>query len=109
MTDVVRNPDDFYYRHPERPSFVLCERCGRTICLECQNHVNGMVLCPDDARRSNVTMLPVNQRPAKPKRRLRSSPLLARISPETPIVTYSIMALFVLTFLADAFSRGFVS
>jgi membrane associated rhomboid family serine protease len=110
MTDVARNPDDYCYRHPDRLSFVLCERCGRTICLECQNHVNGMVLCPDDAVRSNVIMLPVNQRPPKPKRRrLQDSTLLSRVSSETPIVTYSIMALLVVTFFADAFSRSFIT
>jgi hypothetical protein len=51
MTDAARNPDDYCYRHPDRLSFVLCEQCGRTICLECQTHVGGKVLCPDDARR----------------------------------------------------------
>lgn len=27
---------DFCYRHPDRRSFVLCQRCHQTICTECQ-------------------------------------------------------------------------
>jgi membrane associated rhomboid family serine protease len=101
MSDAVRNPDDYCYRHPDRLSFVLCEKCGRTICLECQNHVGGKVLCPDDARRANVTMLPVNARPKRPPRVRRTSRLLSRISETTPIVTYSLMGLIILLWLVD--------
>jgi membrane associated rhomboid family serine protease len=108
MTDSSRNPDDYCYRHPDRLSFVLCERCGRTICLECQTHVNGMVLCPDDAQRSNVTMINVNARPPKPKRRLSDSRLLSRIAPETPIVTYVIGGLVILLWLVDLAVGGAV-
>lgn len=100
MTDAY-NPDDYCYRHPDRLSFVLCERCGRTICLECQNHVNGRVLCPDDAKTSNVTMMPVNQRPPKPKRVRQRSRLMSRISESTPIVTYALMGLIALIWLVD--------
>ena len=101
MSDAARNPDDYCYRHPDRPSFVLCENCGRTICLECQTHVGGKVLCPDDARRSNVTMLPVNQRPPKPKRVRQQPRFLSRISESTPVVTYGLMGLIVLLWLVD--------
>jgi membrane associated rhomboid family serine protease len=93
MTDAAHNPDDYCYRHPDRLSFVLCEKCGRTICLECQTHVDGKVLCPDDARRSNVTMLPVNRRPQRIKTVRRRPAFLARFSDRTPIVTYVIGAI----------------
>jgi membrane associated rhomboid family serine protease len=105
MTDAY-NPDDYCYRHPDRLSFVLCERCGRTICLECQNHVDGKVLCPDDARRSNVTMMPVNQRPPKPKRVRGRSRLMSRMSESTPIVTYVLIAILVVVFIVDTIVRG---
>jgi membrane associated rhomboid family serine protease len=108
MTDATRNPDDYCYRHPDRPSFVLCERCGRTICLECQNHVAGRVLCPDDAKRSNVTMMPVNQKPQKPKRVRSTTRLIARVPESWPIVTYALLAILVLVFLADTLTRGAV-
>jgi membrane associated rhomboid family serine protease len=101
MSDAVRNPDDYCYRHPDRPSFVLCEKCGRTICLECQHHVNGMVLCPDDARRSNVTMLPVNQRPPKPKRVRQQPRWLNWLTERVPVVTLILMSLILLIWLVD--------
>jgi membrane associated rhomboid family serine protease len=88
VTDAGRNPDDYCYRHPDRLSFVLCERCGRTICLECQNHVDGRVLCPDDASRSNVTMMPVNRRPKKQPRVRQTPRFLSRVSDSSPIATY---------------------
>lgn len=106
MTVPSRNPDDYCYRHPDRPSFVLCEKCGRTICLECQNHVGGKVLCPDDAQRSNVTMMPVNRRPRVKAQPSRAAGVLSRITPETPILTYVYGAILVLIWIADAISGG---
>jgi membrane associated rhomboid family serine protease len=105
MTDAAHNPDDYCYRHPDRLSFVLCERCGRTICLECQNHVGGKVLCPDDARTANVTMMPVNSRPPKPKRVRRES-LLSRVPPSVPLVSSAILLELVILFFVDTFARN---
>ncbi|MDN3311955.1 rhomboid family intramembrane serine protease [Microbacterium oryzae] len=42
-----RNTDDFCYRHPDRQSFVLCQRCLRTICAECQTQGPVGVVCPE--------------------------------------------------------------
>lgn len=100
MTDAAHNPDDYCYRHPDRLSFVLCERCGRTICLECQNHVGGKVLCPDDAKtvRSNVT-------PITSAKRVRRNPIIV-VPWETPIVSYVLMGLLALIFLADLVVGG---
>jgi membrane associated rhomboid family serine protease len=109
MTDSAHNPDDYCYRHPDRLSFVLCERCGRTICLECQNHVGGQVLCPDDARRSNVTMMPVNARPPKPKRVRTTSRLMSRVTDATPIITYSAIGILLVTLIADLITRNLVT
>jgi membrane associated rhomboid family serine protease len=113
MTDAARNPDDYCYRHPDRLSFVLCERCGRTICLECQNHVDGRVLCPDDAtaRVTNISSARTSARSSVRSKRVRSQPsrLFAWVTPETPIVTYSIMAVLALGFLVDAFTGYLVT
>ena len=38
------------YRHPDRTSWTLCERCGRTICPECQILTPQGVRCPDCVR-----------------------------------------------------------
>ena len=109
MSDSAHNPDDYCYRHPDRLSFVLCERCGRTICLECQNHVGGQVLCPDDAKRSNVIMMPVNARPPKPKRVSTRSRLMSRVSDTTPIITYSAIGILLVSLVADLITRGLLS
>jgi membrane associated rhomboid family serine protease len=44
-----RNRDDFCYRHPKTESFVLCQRCGNTICPECQVQAAVGFHCPDCA------------------------------------------------------------
>jgi membrane associated rhomboid family serine protease len=105
VTDAAHNPDDYCYRHPDRPSFVLCERCGRTICLECQNHVGGKVLCPDDARNSNVSMMPVNARPPKPTR-IRRRSVLSRVPESWPLVSTVIVAVLLVVFIVDTIARG---
>jgi membrane associated rhomboid family serine protease len=107
MSDAVRNPDDYCYRHPDRQSFVLCERCGRTICLECQNHIDGHVYCPDDAS-ARVTQIST-ARASRARRVRRSSSLFTWVTPETPIVTYAILGVLVVFFLADTISRGFLT
>jgi membrane associated rhomboid family serine protease len=38
------------YRHPDRTSWTLCARCGRTICPECQILTPQGVRCPDCVR-----------------------------------------------------------
>jgi membrane associated rhomboid family serine protease len=70
------------YRHPGRQSWVLCQRCGRTVCPECQIQAPVGVHCPECVAETaggvswratnNVTPL------AKPKRRARSRPAVAR-------------------------------
>lgn len=43
-------PTDRCYRHPDRVSWVLCSRCGRTICGDCQQQAPVGVRCPDCVR-----------------------------------------------------------
>lgn len=43
-------PDDRCYRHPDRISFALCQRCARTICPECQTQAPVGVVCPECLR-----------------------------------------------------------
>lgn len=45
--DFAGNRDNFCYRHPDRQSFVLCQRCARTICGECQTPAAVGVICPE--------------------------------------------------------------
>ncbi|WIB77525.1 rhomboid family intramembrane serine protease [Curtobacterium sp. MCPF17_002] len=50
MSDPAYNSNNTCYRHPDRQSFVLCQRCGRTICPECQTPAAVGVHCPECVR-----------------------------------------------------------
>lgn len=50
MTDQAPGRDNYCYRHPDRQSFILCQRCGRTICTECQTPAAVGVHCPECVR-----------------------------------------------------------
>lgn len=93
MSDLSANRDNFCYRHPDRQSFILCQRCGRTICPQCSTQAAVGVHCPEcvkEARAKAPQRAPVNIRAA---RRLRSS--------TGPVVTYSILALMALGFVVS--------
>ena len=47
MTDPLQSSDDFCYRHPGRVSYVLCQRCARTVCGDCQIPAPVGVHCPE--------------------------------------------------------------
>ncbi|HRN29397.1 MAG TPA: rhomboid family intramembrane serine protease, partial [Terrimesophilobacter sp.] len=81
------------YRHPNRPSFVLCQRCGRTICGECQTPAAVGFHCPECIRESRA-----NAPRVKSRVRVAMSPTSG-----VPVVTYSIMALCVVIWLAQIF------
>lgn len=82
-SDLRANPDNFCYRHPDRQSFVLCQRCLRTICGECQTPLPVGVICPEclrDAQRQSAT---VTRMP-----RARAARLDSR-----PVVTYALVVI----------------
>ena len=96
--DFRTNPDNYCYRHPDRQSFVLCQRCLRTICPECQTPLPVGVICPEclaeqrgeqqrqqKEHRATVTRTP----------RRRASARLAGV----PIVTYTLIGLSSLFYL----------
>lgn len=83
--------DDACYRHPDRPSFVLCQRCTRTVCGDCQTQAPVGVLCPEcvaDARRAHAAT-----RPSVGTRVRRAS------ASGAPLVTYAIIGLTVVVYL----------
>jgi membrane associated rhomboid family serine protease len=59
------------YRHPGRQSWTLCERCGRTICPECQLLTPRGVQCPECVRESGGS---VQWQPAGPQKPPRGRP-----------------------------------
>lgn len=98
MTDPAPERTDFCYRHPDRQSFVLCQRCGRTICGECQTPAPVGVICPECMRQ---------QRAEAPRTKPQ---VFGRIQGAArrgaPVVTYSIMgvsgAIYLLQFLTGS-------
>ncbi|MEC5184161.1 membrane associated rhomboid family serine protease [Cryobacterium sp. MP_3.1] len=82
---------NFCYRHPGRQSFILCQRCGRTICPECQTQAAVGVICPECMR---------EQRQSAPRTKSAARTRLGRMTAAgEPVVTYSIIALTVVVFL----------
>lgn len=88
MTGMPAATDNYCYRHPDRQSFVLCQRCGRTICPECQTQAAVGVICPDDMKL---------QRQSAPKTK---PAILTRMTGSgSPVVTYSIIAVTLAVFV----------
>ncbi|WP_448263594.1 rhomboid family intramembrane serine protease [Microbacterium aurum] len=89
-SDPRSSPDNFCYRHPQRQSFVLCQRCLRTICPECQTPLPVGVICPEclaelqKAHKATVTRMP----------RRRAAGLDGR-----PVVTYTLVVVTSVFFL----------
>ncbi len=74
MTDGTRGVEtdpSVCYRHPGRQSWVLCQRCGRTVCPECQILAPVGVHCPDCVAETSggVQWRPAAVTPLKPRRR----------------------------------------
>lgn len=87
---------DSCYRHPDRQSWVLCQRCGRTICPECQTQAAVGVHCPEcvaEARQSQP-------------RRAPSVVRAFRAGSTKPVVTYSIMGVAALVFVLQQLVPG---
>lgn len=92
--------DNTCYRHPERQSFILCQRCGRTICPECQTEAPVGYHCPECVREARASA-PRTSRPL-----LRSLP---RASRGGPTVTYSLIGANVALYLLQVLSGGWVT
>lgn len=91
MSDTGRDSVNYCYRHPDRQSFVLCQRCGRTICPECQTQAAVGVHCPECIRES---------RGSAPRRRPAIVTAFRR-SGDRPVVTYSIIAICFVVYIAQ--------
>ena len=100
MTDTARNPDNFCYRHPDRQSFIICQRCGRTVCSECQTQAAVGVHCPECVREARQSA-PRTSRGTRTriKRSMRSSS-------GVPVVTYTLIGLNIAVFALDFVTGG---
>jgi membrane associated rhomboid family serine protease len=90
-----RNRENFCYRHPDRQSFVLCQRCLRTICPECQTQGAVGVICPECLNQQQKAQSPAQQ---KAERRW-SRPRAVTAADSRPIVTYAIIGVTVFVYL----------
>ncbi len=88
MTDTQGTAANFCYRHPGRQGFVLCQRCGRTICPECQTQAAVGVICPECMK---------EQRKNAP--RTKPAVLTRLAGSGSPVVTYAIIGITVVVFL----------
>jgi len=90
MTQPVGARANYCYRHPDRESYVLCQRCGRTICGECQTPGAVGVVCPECM---------AQQRASHP----RTKPAwMTRLTGQgAPVVTYAIIGVCVLVFIVQ--------
>jgi len=96
VTELGDNRDNFCYRHPDRQSFILCQRCGRTVCPQCSTQAAVGVHCPEcvkEARANAPRRKPVNIRVARSLRN----------STDKPLATYAIIALCVVVYAAQFF------
>lgn len=92
-TEFGSNPDNFCYRHPDRQSFVLCQRCLRTICTECQTPLPVGVICPEClATQQNQHRVAQKEHAAKVSRMPRHL-RPARRRDSRPLVTYGLVIL----------------
>lgn len=88
MTDLPGTAANFCYRHPGRPSYILCQRCGRTICPDCQTQAAVGVICPECMK---------EQRRSAPRTK---SAMRTRLTGSgAPVVTYSLIAVTLFVFV----------
>jgi membrane associated rhomboid family serine protease len=83
------------YRHPKRESWVLCQRCGNTICGDCQTAAAVGFHCPDCV---------AGARPATSK--IVSGARLRRAITGSTTVTTTLLILMGVVFVADFFTGG---
>ena len=93
--DLGRNSDNFCYRHPDRQSFVLCQRCLRTICPECQTQAAVGVICPECLADQQKAQTPAQR---KAERRW-ARPRAVAVADSRPLVTYAIIAVTAVAWL----------
>ncbi|MFI2754965.1 rhomboid family intramembrane serine protease [Cellulomonas sp. P22] len=81
-------------RHPDRVSYVRCQRCGRPTCPECQRQAAVGIQCVDCVAEA-----------ARTQREPRTA-LGAPVSTGRPVVTITIIALCVVSFLLQLIVAG---
>ncbi|WP_413600465.1 rhomboid family intramembrane serine protease [Curtobacterium sp. Curtsp57] len=102
MTDQAYNPANYCYRHPDRQSFVLCQRCGRTICPECQTPAAVGVHCPECVREQRAQFTANRRASGAPSRVTVARRRFAMLDQKATVV---IVAVSVVIWLLDQVSN----
>ncbi len=97
MSESASASSNVCYRHPNRQSYVLCQRCGRTICPECQTQAAVGVQCPECVREGRASV-------PRPKSRIA---MAFRPGSGKPVVTWSIIAICLVVFGLQNIPGGF--
>ncbi|BDZ39897.1 hypothetical protein [Microbacterium suwonense] len=88
--EFASNRDNFCYRHPGRQSFVLCQRCMRTICPECQTQGPVGVICPECMKAQRKAQSPAQKHA---NRRWGGGAVAMAGRSGRPMVTYVLLAI----------------
>jgi membrane associated rhomboid family serine protease len=84
------------YRHPGRETYVRCTRCDRYICPECMRDAAVGHQCPECVAEGHKSV------------RAPRTAMGARVGSGTPVVTYSLIGICVLAYLAELASTEVV-
>lgn len=96
MTDSTSaTTENRCYRHPNRETFVKCQRCGRPICGQCQTLAPVGVHCPECVRDARGS---IASNAAPTARRVGR---MLGTSSGRPVATYAIVALCVIVFILE--------
>ena len=105
MSNPAYDSDNTCYRHPDRQSFVLCQRCGRTICPECQTPAAVGVHCPECVREQRAQFA-ANRRATGPSGMTVARRRFAMLDQKATVV---IVAVSVVLWLLNEVSGGVVN
>ncbi|HEX4058542.1 MAG TPA: rhomboid family intramembrane serine protease [Galbitalea sp.] len=98
MTDSTTDTDNRCYRHPDRETFVKCQRCGRSICGQCQTLAPVGVHCPECVREARgsaaASVRPIGRRFAR----------VVSPSGGRPIVSFAIIGLCLVIYAIQYFT-----
>lgn len=81
MTGAQGGSANYCYRHPDRQSYILCQRCGRTVCAQCQTQAAVGVQCPECIREGRASTP-----------RTKPAFVTSLRAAHAPVVTYAIIA-----------------
>ena len=90
MTSDAVASGNVCYRHPDRQSYILCQRCGRTICSQCQTQAPVGVHCPECVREARASAP-----------RTKPAIVSTMTAKGAPVVTYTLIALCVIVFAIE--------